>query len=100
LSDRVNFRPVFDEDGAWIVYSGETAIIDATAKNANDKACDWKSEPDWSYEESAPGVVRQARSPNPFLLWLDATDASGSVSISATIDGAPSNGLLLEIRRQ
>lgn len=100
LSDRSNFRPVFEEDGAWIVYSGETAIIDATPKNADDKHCDYKHEPEWTWDASTDGIVRQARSPNPFLLWLDVTDGTGTVSISATIDGAASNGLLLEIRRQ
>jgi hypothetical protein len=100
LSDRSNFRPVFEEDGAWILFAGETAIVDATPKNAADKHCDYKHEPEWTWDESVEGLVKQARSPNPFLLWLDATDGRGTVSISATIDDAPSNGLLIEVRRQ
>jgi len=99
-SDRVNYRAVYEEDGAWVLFTGEMAVIDATAKNADDKACDYRGNPEWSYEESVEGIVREARSPNPFLLMLDATElGSGSVSVSATVDDAPSNGLLIDIRR-
>ena len=100
-SDRVNYRAVYEEDGAWVLYTGEMAVVDATGKNADDKACDYRGEPEWSYEESVEGLVRQQRSSNPFLLMLEATPlGTGSVSLSATLDGAPSNGLLIEIRRK
>ena len=100
-SDRSNYRAVYEEDGAWIIYTGEMAVVDATPKNADDKACDYRGNPEWSYDESADGLVSLPRSPNPFLLFLEATPlGSGTVSVSATVDGAPSNGLLIEVRRR
>ena len=95
-ADGVNFRQPLEVDGAWILYVGEIAIIDATAKNAEERACDSDGPPEWNTDETRD-TVRRVRSPNPFLLWLEAV-GTGSVGVSATIDGKGGNGVFIEVR--
>jgi len=96
--DGVNFRQPFERDGGWIVYVGETVIIDATPKNAREQPCDSDGPPEWNWDENAFSL-RRVRSPNPFLLWMEAV-GPGNTTVRATVDGAGSNTLQLEAQNR
>jgi hypothetical protein len=94
----VSFRRPFERDHAWIVYVGETAIIDATPKNAQERPCESEEFPEWSWEENA-FAMRRVASPNPFLLWMEAV-GPGNTTIRSTVDGAGSNTVEIEVHNR
>jgi hypothetical protein len=90
-----NLRAFTEQEGSWVVYVGETAIFDSTAKNEQGRPCESDGVTEWDWEETH-FAIRRVRSPNPFLLYAEAVD-EGTVTVAATIDGKGSNRVEIRV---
>jgi hypothetical protein len=89
-------RDAFQENGRWIVYRGESVLLDSTQKNVQNQICRWQGEPDWTLQDYSCAYER-LEIDNPFLLWVRARRV-GLLKVWGRIDGVRSNDVWIESR--
>ena len=91
------FRSASQENGRWVLYTGEWVVFDSDQRNEKGDKCRWVSFPEWDLDD--PHDVLYVRgSSEPFLLKAEVVK-EGIVPVWATIDGVKSNVLVVDVRK-